>query len=327
MKNLLILIICLMMLPPLVWSQEKVLNYQGVLRDLSGEAVPDDLYNITFKLYNQATGGSPLWEEAHSGVDAVSVRNGVFAVTLGKIDTLRLNFDEPYWLAFAVAGGAEMLPRTRLTASPYTVSVLPNADGEVLLDRSFSVGRSTDYVFGQGNLHFRNTSNYTYDWSLECDFHCTGLCNVDESGELRFFFYTNEDGYDEGLVSYIDDNGSYHVASDRRLKKDIHPLHLSMEKILQLQPSQYHFKAQPEAPHQQIGLIAQDVAKILPSLVNTDDKGYHYINYDQVNVVAIAAVQQMDQQIERNQTEIEALEESINTLKSALSHHHQRASR
>ncbi|MDD3190973.1 MAG: hypothetical protein PHI66_04780, partial [Candidatus Pacebacteria bacterium] len=42
----------------------KEFNYQGKLTDSSGLAVADGAYDITFKIYDQAGGGTALWTES-----------------------------------------------------------------------------------------------------------------------------------------------------------------------------------------------------------------------------------------------------------------------
>ena len=64
----------------------QTINYQGSLSDSGGLPVntPTDM---TFKLYDAASGGTELWTETQTGV---SVVNGVFNVTLGADGPARL---------------------------------------------------------------------------------------------------------------------------------------------------------------------------------------------------------------------------------------------
>ncbi|HUV36392.1 MAG TPA: hypothetical protein VMX58_05585, partial [Patescibacteria group bacterium] len=56
-----------------------VINYQGVLTNAGAAAVPDGPYEITFRIYSVASGGSPLWEETQANVQ---VTKGIFDVML-----------------------------------------------------------------------------------------------------------------------------------------------------------------------------------------------------------------------------------------------------
>jgi len=75
-----------------------------------------------YKLYTVATSGNPLWEES---IESVDVEGGIYSVILGSGDTpLNAAFDQPYFLGVAIEGGTELIPRARLTSSPYALSLI-----------------------------------------------------------------------------------------------------------------------------------------------------------------------------------------------------------
>lgn len=96
----------------------KTMSYQGLLTDASGKKVSDGNYQLTFKLYEAATGGTAVWSE----VQTVAVSNGLFNVYLGSVTPLNLTFKKPYWLGITIASGAELSPRMALATSPYSFS-------------------------------------------------------------------------------------------------------------------------------------------------------------------------------------------------------------
>lgn len=68
--------------------------------------------------------------------------------------------------------------------------------------------------------------------------------------------------------------------SDRRLKKDIQPLHFSLEKILKVEGVSYYWKEPIQySEGLQRGVIAQQVEEIYPDLVKTDKAGMKKVNY------------------------------------------------
>ena len=99
----------------------KVLNYQGKLVDSEGVAI-DGTVNITFKLYQTATGGTALWSEEYSAENAVEVSKGLFSVELGSINPFpdSVDFSTPYWLE-TIVNGETLAPRERLTSAPYAL--------------------------------------------------------------------------------------------------------------------------------------------------------------------------------------------------------------
>lgn len=96
----------------------RTVSYQGLLTNLQNDPVTDGSYNVTFALYDAATGGTALWTESH----AVSTLQGVFDVVLGSTTPLTVTFDKPYWLGITLQGGQEMAPRVQLTSVPYAMS-------------------------------------------------------------------------------------------------------------------------------------------------------------------------------------------------------------
>ncbi len=97
------------------------MSYQGLLTDNAGEPVVDGVYQITFSLYSDESGGVALWTEAHP---TVTVVKGLFNAILGSGSPavpLTLAFDRPYHLGIRIGGGPELLPRTRLTSTPYSL--------------------------------------------------------------------------------------------------------------------------------------------------------------------------------------------------------------
>jgi trimeric autotransporter adhesin len=83
--------------------------------------------------------------------------------------------------------------------------------------------------------------------------------------------------------------------SDIRLKKDLQPLPSPLEQIMKLHPVTFFWKD----PHkygkgQQVGLIAQDVEKVYPQLVDTHpDGGLKSLRYDALTAPLIGAVKEL----------------------------------
>jgi hypothetical protein len=95
----------------------QTMSYQGILTDPGGNPVPDGNVGLTFRLFDIAAGGTPLWQETQQ----VTVSKGIFSAILGTGTPLNLPFDKPYWMGITVAQGTELVPRVALTASPYSM--------------------------------------------------------------------------------------------------------------------------------------------------------------------------------------------------------------
>ncbi len=95
-----------------------MINYQGMLTDDLGDPLSGP-HNLTFRIYDDTTGGNLEWSETQNGVQ---VENGLFNVILGRVTPLNLAFDEQYWLEVQV--DSDTMPRLRFTSVGYAYRAL-----------------------------------------------------------------------------------------------------------------------------------------------------------------------------------------------------------
>lgn len=117
LKLFCLLALSLLVAAPVHAAVPKLLTYQGVLKDGSGNFLTGT-YSMVFRLYSASSGGSALWTETQS---SVATSSGKFSVILGSVTALSLDFNADYWLSIQVGSDAEMSPRVRLTASGYSI--------------------------------------------------------------------------------------------------------------------------------------------------------------------------------------------------------------
>ncbi|MFA6330342.1 MAG: tail fiber domain-containing protein [Candidatus Micrarchaeia archaeon] len=109
--------------------------------------------------------------------------------------------------------------------------------------------------------------------------------------------------------------------SDARWKKNVTALSpsTSLEKVLALKPVNFLWKT-AEYPNMgftngtQVGFIAQDVEKVIPEVVTTDDKGYKGISYERIASVLTSAIQEQEKKIEAQQAQVDRQQAQIETL-------------
>jgi hypothetical protein len=102
-------------------------------------------------------------------------------------------------------------------------------------------------------------------------------------------------------------------SSDARLKENVEGLTNVLNKVLNLTGVYYDWKVNeypdrglPEG--RQIGLIAQEVEKVFPELVNTGDDGYKALAYDRLTAILLEAVKEQQAEIESLNARLRALE-------------------
>lgn len=103
--------------------------------------------------------------------------------------------------------------------------------------------------------------------------------------------------YENGDVEIA---GNLNENSDIRLKNNIKSIGSSLKKINNLNPVYFNFKNKTFYPGgKQVGLIAQEVEKIFPEFVSSDEKGFLSVNYSKMSVILIKAIQEQNKIIKR----------------------------
>lgn len=110
-KTLMMSLMTLGMAPALyAVPSPQFIPFQGIVTDQGGIPI-DGTTNIVFTIYNQSSGGSPLWTESHNNV---VVDQGLINVVLGTITSFGsagLDFAEFLYLGITVGAGPELVPR------------------------------------------------------------------------------------------------------------------------------------------------------------------------------------------------------------------------
>jgi hypothetical protein len=114
------LIIPLLFFYSFISAQNTKLGIQGILKRSNGSAVADGNYSLSFRIYDQAEGGTALWTETQG---SVTVSSGLYNTFLGSVNSLNLPFNVDYFVGVSVGSTPEMLPRLQLTTAPYALSV------------------------------------------------------------------------------------------------------------------------------------------------------------------------------------------------------------
>ncbi len=111
--------------------------------------------------------------------------------------------------------------------------------------------------------------------------------------------------------------GSWSNASDARLKKNVADLPGALETLLALRGVTYEYR-DPEAigelDGQRMGMIAQEVERVIPDWVETGADGYKRLVYRGFEALTVEALRELWGMIERQDAEIDALRSRVDSL-------------
>ncbi|MEP6746958.1 MAG: tail fiber domain-containing protein [Bacteroidota bacterium] len=207
-----------------------------------------------------------------------------------------------------------------INSSGYSNSLIPIVNGA---SEAYLFSTASNFVIGNGTP--------SYDLSLFTGGYATTneRLRITAGGNIAIGAFTPADKLSVAGIMSPTLNATYSIGtsiarwtevwsangtiqtSDIRLKKNIRPLRYSTAALMQLQPVSYNWKDKQEAPGK-IGLIAQEVKKIIPEVVAGDEqKEMLGINYPELIPVLIATIKEQQQKLSLLNIELDKLENRI----------------
>lgn len=131
-------------------------------------------------------------------------------------------------------------------------------------------------------------------------------------------------GYFEGTVQVNGDlwyTGDFGQISDARVKKNVHQIDDSLEKLGRLRGVHFDWRRE-DYPHQrfsegrQVGFVAQEVRKVLPEVVSRNRDGFYCVDYGRVVPTLVEAVKELHGAIKERDRQIGALEARLTALET-----------
>jgi len=119
-----------------------------------------------------------------------------------------------------------------------------------------------------------------------------------EDDTTVFKFYTDNTSspsmtlFDSGNMTIA---GTLTQNSDVRLKENIKPIESALDKVKQMQGVEFN---KTNSSTKEIGVVAQEIEKIIPELVLEDKEGIKSVAYGNITAVLIEAIKEQQKQIE-----------------------------
>ena len=133
--------------------------------------------------------------------------------------------------------------------------------------------------------------------------------SVDASGSM----VVGGTGFISGSLNVVGDVTAFY-SSDERLKDNLNPIHAALDKLKKIGGYEFDWNDKSEHEGHDIGVIAQEIEKVLPELVVDRDTGYKAVRYEKIVALLIEAIKDQQKMIDENKARIDELFYKLNQL-------------
>ena len=102
------------------------------------------------------------------------------------------------------------------------------------------------------------------------------------------------------------------TASDVRLKKDIKSYKRSIEELGNLRTYNFFYKFDKKGVPMKVGIIAQDLKKVIPEAVSLNEDNRYVVDYSYINMAMVNAAKDIKKENDDLSAELDELEKQIN---------------
>ena len=252
-------------------------------------------------------GGGGSWNAGLSqvngnvGIGTSSPESTLHVSTTAASPTAMLKIDG----AFNTAGQGAKLRWSELFTSDYGFEAFLESDVNTLTFRALE----DNLVTGDNLLVFTRTPPNNIGIGT-----ATPLDKLHVAGDVRVGTGTT------GCVRDADaDVIAGTCSSDVRFKKNITPFARSLDNVARLQPVHFYWRADEYASKhfgtsESFGLIAQEVEKVLPELVTTDEHGYKAVRYSALPLHMLQAIKDLKAENDALRQRLEQVEATLDRL-------------
>jgi hypothetical protein len=263
------------------------------------------LANQTFIRGNQIVFTSDSATPEHMRITSNDIRlsRPLFGSEYGFISALapvhlvqNAYFDGSTWRSYQ-AGNSIVIQHSTSSTNIFGVglAVGTGVNSAITFNYLFNVGTN-------GNVLIGTTTDIGYKIRMDSSSTNGNILWVDRSpGSVQMFMTPSSDFYIStnnsfGVVLNVGAT-SWSAYSDIRLKNITGKITDALTNVLTLSPIRFTLKSD-DTKKERIGLIAQEIQKILPEAVDSDDKGMLSVRYTEIIPLLVASIQEQQAQIE-----------------------------
>lgn len=250
-----------------------------------------------------------------------------------------INADNQYSAVSGNVGIGANAPMNKLDVNgKISITESGAANSMVLLNGPVWEHGSGPQTFGDGGAYFMVGS-------FESSFESAGIYGDGDAvtiwapgdgvnGQPAALLYVNDEDFFDGsdmdpynnsaIKAYLNNDGNWVAASDRNRKENIVELENVLQRLMQVNGYSYNFKLSPVEIEKgdkvvtTFGVIAQEVIKAFPEIVDVAADGSHYVCYTELIPILIESIQEQQELIKTLQQENTALKARMDILEERL---------
>ena len=179
-------------------------------------------------------------------------------------------------------------------------STIIHSGSNVFGDEATDTQQFTGSIFQTGSFNVSGSSMLSGSVSTTGSVEIIGAVSASSTGRFSGLGIGTAPSGAVGAILATNDVVAF-ASSDERLKENLEPIGSAVEKVEQL--TGYTFNWIPmEDIHvygnmKDIGVVAQEVEKVLPEIVSDRENGYKAVKYDKLTAVLIQAVKELSDRV------------------------------
>jgi len=287
-------------------NKDKGITYLGLQENLSETLLPKNSTFVGFNAGNNTSGSSNSFIGYYAGYsNSIGYRNTYIGVAAGKVakghSNTYIGCTSGYYNESGVenvfigydAGANLKNGSSNIFIGTFSGERLTGGDNNIIIGKNAGDKGECSNKLIIGSSQQIDDSPIIYGDLLSKKVSIN-------STDTPYNFYVNGDA--GGSTSWKSN-------SDKRLKENISTISNALDKTIKLRGVNFNWKNQ-SSETKQIGLIAQEVALIIPEIVDKNGE-YYNVQYGPLTAILIEAIKEQQSQIEEMKKRVEAMEKMI----------------
>ena len=175
---------------------------------------------------------------------------------------------------------------------------------------NYGIGMTNGFTYGALNNDYamtfcmNNDTDRGFWWGYDGQSKSTGAMSLNMQGKLKvnhsIGLGTVNPSATQGRIDASNDIVAYST-SDIRLKDNIKSIDKALDKVNSIQGIEFDWIEKEEVhgnSGHDVGVIAQEIEKILPDVVTTRDNGYKAVKYEKIVPLLIEAIKDLSKQVD-----------------------------